>query len=127
GPFGGREVEERRRPADPGVIDEHVDPAELLLGCLEERGDVGLLADVAGHAVRLAEAPELLERPIELGLVAPADENPGTFLEEPPRGGQSDAARAATDEHPLTGQSTHLIAPTRVRRWGRRIATGQVA
>jgi hypothetical protein len=47
--FGRHVLQRRRHRGDPGVVDEHVDAAELGDGGVDERAALLPVADVAGH------------------------------------------------------------------------------
>ena len=49
-PFGRFVGRVGERQHDPGVVERHVEPAELGDGAIDERGDLVFVGDVAGDA-----------------------------------------------------------------------------
>ncbi len=103
-------VDERFDHVDPGVVDQHVDLAELVDHLREpgaHRGDVGHVhADAAGPRAELRA--DLLRRPRCGSRVQVGDRHRGALLREPGGDRQPDAAGGAGhDAHPPV-QCTHL-------------------
>src|SRR5690606_33267685 len=82
---------------DPGVGREEVDRADVLLGVLDQRLDIGLdgLVRGAGHAP-LADLVSDGQRPV--GVPVHHDDRPGALGGEPPAQLAPDAAGAAGDD-----------------------------
>ena len=70
-------------------------------GDLDDDALTKLAADVAAGPSDLAETAQPGHGPAHLGRVQARDEYAAAFLEEPPRGGQADAAATPADQDPL--------------------------
>ena len=94
------------RPGDvrAGIAHHDVDAAERLDGVVDQRGDVGRLADVGDEAFRLGGL-QRRDRLVELAALAPADRDAAAFLGETLRDGEADAAGAAGDQRDFAGES----------------------
>src|SRR5262249_13894560 len=96
-----------------GVVDQHVDPAEALEHGAHEsfarRGDRRVGADRKDVTMRLQPGLSF----VEAALVARADGNAGTFLEQPFGGREANAPRRAGDDCNLALQTeVHPSVPT---------------
>ena len=100
-PFLDREFLDRRDVLDAGIVDEHVDRAERLLGGLDHVGDLGRLGHVGGRIDRL-DAEILLDAGallLDRGLVAEAvDHHVGAVLGEGAGDAEADAGGRAGDD-----------------------------
>jgi hypothetical protein len=78
-----RRVEEGARHAPAGVVHDHVEPAELAGGGIDEGAEVGLVVDVAGHDDGAAAEPlDLRRHLVELLLGASGEHHVGPCLGE---------------------------------------------
>jgi hypothetical protein len=116
-----RHVHDARQAAEPDVVDEHVDPAELGRHGVDEMIDLGLIGPVAGDGERRFPGL-LLEGAGGLGqapLVPVADGNRGSLGRTPQRGSGPDAgASGRCHQDRLAGQQ--LMPVTRSAGRGRR-------
>jgi hypothetical protein len=103
-PALGRQIHRRHAGAEPGVVDQHVDPAVPVHHRGDHGTDLGLVGDI--QPVRLA-APDLVgDRPSRpLVDVAHRDMRPG--LGQRVRGRSPDAAAATGDQRHPTVQAQH--------------------
>ena len=126
GPLLVGHVEHRRGAAEPGVIDHHVDPAEVPGRALDQRGDLGLVGHVAGLRPDHVAVPggELVAGRGQPLVVLVADRHPGAFFQAAPCGGAPDAGagRGGDDHHlavqqpvPLHGRVSHDRGRPRAR------------
>ena len=93
-------LDTRRRPGDAGVVDQHVEAAQLRDRLVEEGVDLVRLGDVAvDRAVVRALGPAALQR----RLRDIADPDPGAVVGEGIGDGPADAGRAGGDQHSKTG------------------------
>src|SRR5262245_64592469 len=99
---------------DPGVRIEDVEASLLPLHRDEQPVEVREVGDVAWHAGdMLADLPD---RCFEFRLTAAGDEDVGALGDEPPGGGQADAAAAPGNDRDLTFQLLrHGTPPLPVR------------
>jgi hypothetical protein len=96
GEVAGSTAERDRR-----VRDHDVDPAERVERRPDELRDVGGFGGVAGDG----DAADLVrDRPDRL-LAAPADDDPGSLLREPPRSGGTDPGAATAHDRDLALES----------------------
>ena len=91
---------------DPGVVDEHVEPAEPIPDLVDGGVDRGLVADVELHAQRVG--PEPLRRGLRPGQLAARGDDAGAGGAQ--RGGhrRAQTARGAGDHHTRAGQFAHV-------------------
>ncbi len=112
GPLLVGHVEHRGGAAEPGVIDHHVDPAEVRGRALDQRGDLRLVGDVAGLRpdVAAVSGGELVVRRGQPLVVLVADRHPGAFFQAAPRRGAADAGagRGGDDHHLAVQQAVAL-------------------
>ena len=103
GPLLVGHVEHRGGAAEPGVVDHHVDPAEVPGRALDQRGDLRLVGDVAGLRPDPVAVPggELVAGRGQPPVVLVADRDQGAFLQAAPRRGAADAGagRGGDDHH----------------------------
>src|ERR1041385_333389 len=100
----GRDAVDAARDMRAGIAHHDIDAAERLDGIVDQRGDVGRLADVGNKALRLGGF-ERRDRLVELLALAPANRDAAAFRRETLRDGETDAAGAAGDQRDLTGES----------------------
>ena len=87
----------RRR--DPGVVDEHVDAAELVVGRVDERVDLVPVADVAAVRERApTEAPDLRRGLVARVLLPARDDDVRAGLRERAQDRATEAPRATGDQ-----------------------------
>ena len=93
-----REVLHRLRGrAHAGVVEEHVEPAPLLLHLREERGDRFRIADIGRHGDRAVRRSRIADGFLERLEAAARERDVVAILHERERGGLADArARAVT-------------------------------
>jgi hypothetical protein len=94
-------VEHRGGAAEPGVVDHHVDPAEVPGRAVDQRGHLRLVGDVAASrpdpvAVRPGE---LVARRGQPFAVLVADYHAGAFFQAAPGGGAADAGAGRGGDH----------------------------
>ena len=107
-----------------GVVDQHVEPAEVLDGLGDDPLGVGRLADVGRHE----------DRPVDLGLVAPAGDDVRPGAGERGHDPGPDPPRAARHhDHPLAevedglGHRANPTAPPRRPARPARVRVGPAA
>ena len=86
---------------DPGVIDQHVQPAEKLPGAPDQQRIERGVGHVAREGMHLAEGAEVAGRTLEAVGREVADQQAGTLLEELPGDGRADAPPGAGDDRAL--------------------------
>jgi hypothetical protein len=94
-------VEHRGGAAKAGVVDHHVDPAELPGRALDQRGHLHLVGDVAGLGpdpvtVRPGQVVAGRGQPL---VVLVADHHPGAFFQAAPCRGAADAGAGGGGDH----------------------------
>ena len=105
------ELLDRRGGAEPGIVEQHVEPAERRLGLGEQRLDRGRVADIGRHAERLAlHRLDLADDRVQ----AAPGRRPATTTRKPlarqrQRRCLADAAAAAGDESDLAVRS-HVLS-----------------
>ena len=95
-------VEEAADRHDAGVVDEHVQRPELLLGGVEKTGEGVAVGHVEWQ--RHGTRAELVGGPLRRGEVHVADRDAHAGLQERARGRPPDPARAAGDRGGLSGE-----------------------
>jgi hypothetical protein len=106
-PIGDADVLDRRgRPGDPGVVDQHVETAEMRRGCVEHRVHLCRNGDVGNHSADVrARGAESAER-IAIDV---AGVQPGAGIGESLNERATDAGGARSDEHPkISGRCIHI-------------------
>ncbi len=93
---------------DAGVVDQHVDAAELVFDLADHGVDHGALGHVHHIAHRLgAQGLALFDGFVDAGLLDVADDDGGAFFCELEGGGQAYALGGAGDEADLVLESWH--------------------
>src|SRR5581483_10845880 len=101
-----------RAPDGAGVVDEHVDAAELRARPLDDRLDLALVANVAPERERPTPVgAQLLGRPLAAVEVAGAEDEIGARLGERLGHLAADAGAAAGDDRDPAGQVEELARP----------------
>jgi hypothetical protein len=124
------------REHDPGVVERHVEPAEVGDGAIHQRGDLVLVGDVAGHAEPAVPGGGQLVRGFAQRLLVDVGEHDrGARGGERARRVEAHAGGGAGDERDLSGELVgrvlHVDAPSRRRSSGGarervRVGRGQV-
>jgi hypothetical protein len=103
-------LQERAEHVPAGVVDQHVDRAELRSDARYGRIDLVAPGDVAAKALRgAARGPDLAGHPVGGGLVEIEHGDLGAFLGEAPAGRPADAAAAARHDDGLAFESLHGV------------------
>jgi hypothetical protein len=103
-----RLLDERADRHDPGVVDDHVDRAELVLGLVEEAAERVTVGDVEleGDGIAAELGRGLLG---EVGVDV-ADRDPGAAADQRLCRAAADSARPPGDRHRLPRYRLHLLA-----------------
>ena len=107
-----RKLLQRRTPVGTGVVDQRVDALLTRRQGGGERLDALDGAEIGRNGVHLAVRAQLLDRGVEVGLLAAADVDPDAAADESFRDHLADAASATGDDGDLTGQG--------IKRFGQR-------
>ena len=106
----GRLVGGRHRGADAGVVDQHVDPAELRHRRVDERLALVGVGDVGGHGEHLAAGvPDQLRGLLEAVGPPGAEHHVGPGLGQPLRERDAEPAGGAGDDGDLAVQPEHVV------------------
>ena len=105
-PRFGSELTQRQREGIGGVVDHHVDPAELRDGGVDQTIDGVQLTQMRGDADGLpaAQRLQLLRRRGARDGLATGDDHVGPALDQPLGDGQPHAARAARNYDAAAGE-----------------------
>ena len=100
----------RHRGADAGVVDQHVDPAELRHRRVDERLALVGVGDVGGHGEHpAAGVADQLGGLLEAVGPAGAEHHVGAGLGQPLRERDPEAAGGAGDDRDLAVQPEHVV------------------
>ncbi len=102
-------VDEPAERHDPGVVDEHIQGAELLLGAVQERRKRIPVGHIQREGHRVGGAPNLLGGLLGGAEVHVADRHLHPLAQERLRGGPADAACTTGDRSGLTGEDARLL------------------
>jgi hypothetical protein len=100
----GRNAVDAARDMRAGIAHHDIDAAERRDGVLDQRGDVGRLADIGNEASRVGGF-QRRHCVVELAALAAADRDAAAFLGETLRDREADAAGAAGDQRNFAGES----------------------
>ena len=107
-------VEHRTGAAEPGVVDQHVDAAEVAGRALDQRGDLLLVGDITrlGPNEAGVSLGQLVPGRGQARLVLVTDRHPGPFFQAAPGGGAADAGagRRGDDDHLAVKQAVAVHA-----------------
>ena len=93
---------------DAGIVVEHVDGAELVDGGADIVGDLVLAGDIGGDRQRLRRGRQILDRGLQVLLLAVDCDNTRAALGQQPHGRGADDAGSAGDDGDLAVQTNSI-------------------
>jgi hypothetical protein len=111
-----RQIGERAEAGPARVVDQDVDPPELVDGARDEAHDIGLFLHVRRHrdALPSRRLRDLRRDALELARGAAGDHRVGTVLREQPCSRGTDTGAAARDDRDTAGEIEPVVRHRRV-------------